>query len=115
VKVKGLPSRKTLGQWLDERGVTAKPRITLADQVQQAHVMGSTRSRTHQQQAAVTAGGPPAQQQHSDLTSAAAHAAQLGNVMAATGAAGTTCGLLVRSTSWKHRRWACLGQTAVES
>lgn len=43
LQVKGLSSRKTLGQWLDERGVTAKPRLTLADQVQQ-HTVGTSRA-----------------------------------------------------------------------
>lgn len=42
-QVKGLSGRKTLGQWLDERGVPAKPRLTLADQVQQ-HTGVSSRS-----------------------------------------------------------------------
>ena len=43
MQVKGLSSRRTLGQWLDDRGVTAKPRLTLADQVQQHSVGGSSR------------------------------------------------------------------------
>lgn len=44
LQVKGLNSRKTLGQWLDDRGVTAKPRLTLADQVQQHTVVAPGRS-----------------------------------------------------------------------
>lgn len=44
LQVKGLTSRKTLGQWLDDRGVTAKPRLTLADQVQQHTVVAPSRS-----------------------------------------------------------------------
>ena len=76
VQVKGLNSRKTLGQWLDERGVTAKPRLTLADQVQQHTVVagGRTGSRTG------TAGGAAA---------AAAAAAAGGGLSAARGAGGS--------------------------
>eukprot|EP00775_Hariotina_reticulata_P010549 gene10549-10709_t len=93
IQVKGLPSRKTLGQWLDDRGVTAKPRVTLADQVQQVHVTSPPRSRTHNQVAG--AAGQPAFQQQSDL----APAARLGKaVLETAGTAGTQCGQLVGSS-----------------
>jgi hypothetical protein len=81
-----LSSRKTLGQWLDERGVTAKPRLTLADQVQQHSAPGDSkksRSSAAAAQAAHAAaanGGSAsasAARVSEDLAVAAANAARL--------------------------------------
>lgn len=71
LQVKGLTQRKTLGQWLDERGVTAKPRLTLADQVQQ---VGGSRQRSGPALGGRGTGGA------NDLTAAAANAARLAGV-----------------------------------
>jgi hypothetical protein len=87
-QVKGLSSRKTLGQWLDERGVTAKPRLTLADQVQQHTGPGdSKKSRSSAAAAAQAAAHSAAANGGSasasgarvaeDLAAAAANAARL--------------------------------------
>lgn len=84
--MKGLSSRKTLGQWLDERGVTAKPRLTLADQVQQHSTPGeSKKSRSSAAaaaaqaaaQAAAAGGATAGARAAEELAVAAANAARL--------------------------------------
>lgn len=88
-----MSSRKTLGQWLDERGVTAKPRLTLADQVQQAG--GSGRQRVGP---AISGRGPGT---GSDLAAAAANAARLAGLGKPTAAIARSRALtLVSGSNW---------------
>ncbi|KAF6251079.1 hypothetical protein COO60DRAFT_680403 [Scenedesmus sp. NREL 46B-D3] len=87
IQVKGLSNRKTLGQWLDERGVTAKPRLTLADQVQQHTQPGDTKkprggaaaaqAAAHAAAASSAAAAAPGARVAEDFSDAAANAARL--------------------------------------
>jgi hypothetical protein len=120
-QVKGLSSRKTLGQWLDERGVTAKPRLTLADQVQQHTGPGeSKKSRSSAAAAAQAAahsaaanGGSAAAsggRAAEDLAAAAANAARL---TASGGHKAAAAALSGGGGSWSSAALQVCGQVCV--
>jgi hypothetical protein len=98
IQVKGLNSRKTLGQWLDERGVTAKPRLTLADQVQQHTTVGGSRGSSRGGAASGAAAAAAA-----GLTAARGTGGS-GDLAAAVGGAGRTGAALRRSSG--HDSWS---------